>query len=170
MEVLNRSAIVFIAACWEAYVEDLLLESLDILIATPPPAWAPALRAAAQKKLAPFHTPKSSQVSDLFRSVIGLSDLTQSWQWRNRSASTAMTKLDAFLTLRGSVAHRLKLTRSVYKHEAQAFLNHVERLAKKTDSRLQRLLARYNRQRAIASSAIAGRAAAIPPMPHIISL
>lgn len=33
VEVLNRSAIVFITACWEAYVEDVATEAFDFLLA-----------------------------------------------------------------------------------------------------------------------------------------
>jgi len=133
VEVLNRAAIVFVAACWEAFVEDLVLEALDHLIAVPPPAWAPPLKAIAQKKLETFHTPKSSQVADLFGSIIGLKGLTGRWKWHNMPKDRAATKLDDFITLRGSVAHRLKLARTVNKSESQAFLNHVDRLANKTD-------------------------------------
>lgn len=38
VEVINRSAIVFITACWESYVEDLAIESFDIMVANAPNA------------------------------------------------------------------------------------------------------------------------------------
>lgn len=36
VEVLNRSAVVFITACWESYVEDLATEAFDFLLANSP--------------------------------------------------------------------------------------------------------------------------------------
>ena len=36
VEVLNRSAIVFITACWESYIEDLASEAFDFLLANAP--------------------------------------------------------------------------------------------------------------------------------------
>lgn len=36
VEVLNRSAVVFITACWESYVEDLAAEAFDFLLAQSP--------------------------------------------------------------------------------------------------------------------------------------
>src|SRR6266849_5739461 len=49
VEVLNRSAIVFITACWESYIEDLATESFDHLLAkaTSPAAIPPKVRALA---------------------------------------------------------------------------------------------------------------------------
>lgn len=38
VEVLNRAAIVFITACWEAYVEDVAMEAFDFLLAEAPSA------------------------------------------------------------------------------------------------------------------------------------
>lgn len=36
VEVLNRSAIIFITACWESYIEDLASEAFDFLLANAP--------------------------------------------------------------------------------------------------------------------------------------
>ena len=36
VEVLNRSAVVFITACWESYIEDLAAEAFDFLLANSP--------------------------------------------------------------------------------------------------------------------------------------
>lgn len=38
VEVLNRAAILFITACWEAYVEDVAMEAFDSLLAEAPTA------------------------------------------------------------------------------------------------------------------------------------
>lgn len=40
VEVLNRSAIIFVTACWESYIEDLAVEAFDYLLANAPGAAA----------------------------------------------------------------------------------------------------------------------------------
>lgn len=44
VEVLNRSAIVFITACWESFVEDIAKESFDSLLKNAPNALAIPLK------------------------------------------------------------------------------------------------------------------------------
>lgn len=34
VEVLNRSAIIFVTACWESYIEDLAVEAFDFRLST----------------------------------------------------------------------------------------------------------------------------------------
>ncbi len=40
VEVLNRSVIIFVTACWESYIEDLAVEAFDFLLAHAPTAVA----------------------------------------------------------------------------------------------------------------------------------
>lgn len=53
VEVINRSAIVFITACWESYVEDLAIESFDFMVAKTPNALSipPKVQSFVAKKL-----------------------------------------------------------------------------------------------------------------------
>lgn len=169
VEVLNRSAIVFITSCWEAYVEDVAMEAFDWLLANAPAADSIPLKVrtlavrdilAAEKKDAlvwnladskwrsvlekhrdktkkkwvnPLNTPKSSQVEDLFETVLGLRALCRGWRWRGMSAANAVKKLDNYVSLRGQIAHRLKGSRSVHKATSRDYLAHVSRLVDMTD-------------------------------------
>lgn len=53
VEVLNRSAVVFITACWESYVEDLATEAFDFLLENCPTSGAipPKVKALAIKPI-----------------------------------------------------------------------------------------------------------------------
>ncbi len=65
VDVLNRAAIVFITACWEAYVEDLAGEAFDFLLANAPNALAipSKVRDAATRPL--FEQKDSRRVWDI---------------------------------------------------------------------------------------------------------
>jgi len=52
------------------------------------------------------NTPKSAQIDQLFLEALGIEQMTESWKWHTVSSVTARKKLDAFVTLRGSIAHR----------------------------------------------------------------
>lgn len=93
-------------------------------------ARADELTEARNRKL---NTPKSSNIRDLFRVGIGLEDVTTCWRWRKMSAKDAGKKLDEFVALRGSIAHRGTADDSVKKVHVTGFLNHVGRLVTATD-------------------------------------
>jgi hypothetical protein len=135
VEVLNRAVIVFVTACWEAYVEDVAHEALGHVFAAAPvaPAAATALRAIAGNKIDRLNTPKTSPVTDLFKSVLGLPRIHTHWKWQRMTAKGAGEKLDEFVALRGSIAHRVGSKSPVGKNVGVKYLNHVERLVEKTD-------------------------------------
>jgi RiboL-PSP-HEPN len=169
VEVLNRAAIIFITACWEAYVEDVCLEAFELMIkkarsgkdipgkvqvlvakrlieskddrklwALADKGWQDVLRAhhtdVREKWISGWHTPKSKQVNDLFSDVLGMRDVVKAWRWKNMPVATAKKVLDEFVTLRGGIAHRVQVGKTVKKHEGSRYLNHVERLVEKTDA------------------------------------
>src|SRR4030088_2549074 len=53
LEVLHRAAVVFIAACWESYIEDVALEAFDYLLqnATTPDVFPARVKVLASKEL-----------------------------------------------------------------------------------------------------------------------
>lgn len=65
VEVLNRSAIVFVTACWESYVEDLAAESFDFLLAnaTTSTVIPPKVKTLATKVI--FDQKDSTKIWDL---------------------------------------------------------------------------------------------------------
>lgn len=168
VEILNKSAVVLIAACWEAYVEDLAKTALEFLVkhakghAVFPKhvlervgsknsginawnlageGWKKALGDNLSEVLAKttgaLNTPKTAQVNELFLKAIGHDKLSICWAWRGRSTTEATKALDDFVALRGSIAHRVKHSRSVRKVDVQNAVELVSRLAVKSNNEVR---------------------------------
>ena len=153
-EVVNRSAVVLACACWEAFLEELALDALAYLIARinrEDPLSATARQAAnralqhidtgrphslllqlsyhRQHILGPFNTPKSANADALYRKALGIPEISRDWRWRGVPASTARSRLDRWVSLRGDIAHRVKGMRPVTKRDVIDFVQLLERLA-----------------------------------------
>ncbi len=171
VQVLHKSAIVLLVACWEAYVEDLVSAALEHMISVTKDhkifpkevlhlvalshsglkawdlagsGWKRALRGNLKHVLAKttgkLNTPKTAQVDDLFNKVIGLKSISSKWHWRGRSAQQTTTALDTLVTLRGSIAHRVKTAQSVTLDRVRDSRSLVCRLAIKSHNRVCRFL------------------------------
>lgn len=79
-----------------------------------------------------LNTPKSNQIDELFAAAIGLSGMSKAWHWKKMSVANARSKLDKFVELRGTIAHRGAATSGVTKVQVTDYLAHVERLVSKT--------------------------------------
>jgi len=168
VEVLNKSAIVLLVACWEAYVEDLAELALRHLIEqakshTSIPdnvlervaqkhsglgawklagdGWKTALRGNLKEVLAKttgsLNTPRAPQVDELFVKTIGLPDLSACWHWNRRSAASSIESLDALVSLRGGIAHRVKHSTTVQKRDVTTAIDFVSRLAARSSNRVR---------------------------------
>jgi len=94
-----------------------------------------------EKWVASFNTPRQRKVDDLFAELVGLTSLHSCWSWHGMGARDASRKLDAFITMRGAIAHRVRFETPVYKTTAQDYLRHVQRIVEKTDERVGAFLA-----------------------------
>jgi hypothetical protein len=92
-----------------------------------------ALKSERDRQL---NTPKTTQIDDLFERALGLAGISKSWRWGRVSARRAGEKLDEYVTLRGSIAHRGSGSASVRKHEVDDYYDHVKYLVDKTDARV----------------------------------
>lgn len=88
-----------------------------------------------------LNTPKSENIDSLFEEAVGILNVSASWRWQNVSASTARTKLDAYVSQRGDVAHRSKAASSLKKSYATGFISHAEHLVEATDEKVNTELA-----------------------------
>lgn len=175
LEVLNKSAIVLLAALWEAYCEDLASEAIGHLVAhvshidrLPNPlkqkvakelktdlnelaVWQLAedgwrsyltdrLDTLREERNRRLNTPKTNQINELFGAALGLTQVSRSWFWPGMSPRQAATKLDEYIELRGSIAHRGSATRAIRKFDVTDFFDHVTRLVGKTGGRVNRLV------------------------------
>jgi hypothetical protein len=80
LEALNRAAVVMCVSAWEAYIEELVRESLDAMRPTAPPlgVW-PVHNAWIRGQLGRFNTPNTDQVRMLLSDSIGLPDVRIAW-------------------------------------------------------------------------------------------
>jgi hypothetical protein len=92
------------------------------------------LQEARNRKL---NTPKSDNMDQLFESAVGIPKVSSSWKWaRKMTVARARTKLDKFVTLRGSIAHRGKSLEGVTRDQVEDYLNFIKQLAAKTGGKV----------------------------------
>lgn len=168
---LNKSGIVLLVACWEAFVEDLVAGALEHMIgaASSPQAfpevvlervaaaysgknvwklardgWKAALRdnmkGVLAKTTGALNTPKTEQVNQLFERTLGLSGLSASWRWKGRTVSQASKSLDDLISLRGSIAHRVRASKQVWLKDVRAARELLFRLSVKSHNRTSEFL------------------------------
>ena len=83
-----------------------------------------------------LNTPKTEQINELFASAIGLAKMSNAWRWNKMSVSKATSKLDKYVTLRGSIAHRGAAEAAVKKSQVRDYFRHVKSLVAKTGDRV----------------------------------
>lgn len=84
-----------------------------------------------------LNTPKSYKIDELFESALSITKMSSSWKWAPKiTVRRARTKLDKFVALRGSIAHRGKLAKGVRKAQVQDYLNLIKQLAAKTGGKV----------------------------------
>lgn len=160
VEILHKSSIVLLVACWESFVEDLAEQSLYFMIDKAKDhsvfpdnilervaskhqgkkawdlaggGWKGALRSNFKEVLArttgTLNTPRTQQVNELFNKTIGLSRISSSWSWPGNSITKNEKTLDDLITLRGSIAHRVKASTSVQKKHVVTYKDFIGRLS-----------------------------------------
>lgn len=94
------------------------------------------MRATRNKKL---NTPNSTNVDDLFDSVIGLSKVSSQWVWvRNPAAQRSRDKLDKYVKLRCEIAHRGRADTSVRRTQVEDYYRFIRKIATRTGSAVSR--------------------------------
>jgi hypothetical protein len=103
---LNRAVVVTAVSAWEAYIEELVRESLDALRPPAPPlgVW-PALNATVRGQLGRFNTPNTENVRMLISDALGLPDIQTTWAWQNCTSAQAVQRLADAMSLRHQIAH-----------------------------------------------------------------
>jgi hypothetical protein len=103
---LNRAVVVACTSAWEAYIEELVRESLVVLRpAAPPLGLWPALNATVRGQLGRFHTPNTENIRMLISEAVGLQDIQATWAWQNCTAAQAVQRLADAMRLRHQIAH-----------------------------------------------------------------
>lgn len=147
LDGLNRSAIVLTVSAWEAYVEDLAIECVDLIrpvhqaTGAPSQAWPmdawPAINAATRTVIGRFNTPNSTNVISLFATAIGLVDVSLGWHYKACSPTKAIAKLDELLRCRHAIAHGVNPRPTVHSTYAVWAPGFVRRIAECTEVTVQ---------------------------------
>lgn len=96
------------------------------------------LQEARNRKL---NTPKTRQINDLFREVLGVEKISECWHWTTMDAQRAAEKLDEYITIRHEVAHRGQSADRVWQYDVNEYYNHVWRLVERTAAEIGGILA-----------------------------
>jgi len=135
LAALNRAEVVMCVSAWEAYLEQLVRESLQILRPPAPPhgVWQ-GLNAFVENQLARFNTPNRENVRALLQQTIGLPDIHLAWSWRNWTSQQAMDRLAEVMRDQHEIAHGVN-PRPVIQHNYSSRLpTFFRRLARCTDN------------------------------------
>jgi hypothetical protein len=89
---------------------------------------------AKGKYLGNWNTPKSANIRELFAQALGLPDLPAKWQRAYLTNARAIGKLDAFVTLRGQIAHRGNTLQPVTRAKVEEFRDHIVELISISDN------------------------------------
>lgn len=108
-EVLKRAALIMVLTAWETYVEDRVIEILDVKYGV---IKGSSLGDFVEKKLAEelkvFNNPNSQKTKKLFMDFIGI-DVTEKWHWANNDPQSARTILNQWINKRGEAVHRSRV-------------------------------------------------------------
>lgn len=86
-----------------------------------------------------LNTPKTSQINELFKSAVGIPQMSAGWKLSAKMPpSKASAKLDKFVELRGSIAHRGQHASSVKKVQVVDYFEFLGRLTAKTGGEVNR--------------------------------
>ena len=82
-----------------------------------------------------LNTPKASQIDELFHITLGISGISNDWRWDQKmTPERSRTKLDEYVELRGSIAHRGAAATSVKKVQVIGYFEFLKRLVSRTGS------------------------------------
>lgn len=134
MLAINRAIVVASVSAWEAYIEELIRESLDALRPpTPSLGLWPALNATVRGQLARSNNPNTENIRLLLSDALGLQDIHTFWTWHNFTSDQAVQKLSAVMTLRHCIAHGVNPRPVVDSFYAGQLPEFFRRLGRSTD-------------------------------------
>lgn len=141
IECLSRSIIVSCVSAWEAYLEELVREAIELLkpVNSPVGSW-PVFRATSLSLVGRFNTPNTDQVRNLFAEVLGLQDIQQHWEWPGTTRSESRTKLHLIMDLRHQIAHGTRPRPIIPAPDASDYRVFFAQVAMETDVALRNFL------------------------------
>lgn len=92
------------------------------------------------QEIEPFNTPDARKIRKLFTRLLDEPDITDNWAWQGLNHESAVSKLRKFVSVRGAIAHRGTLDRSVTKGYVEDHVKFVIRLSVRTSNKLRTVL------------------------------
>ena len=109
-EVLKRAGLIMAMTAWETYVEDRLREaSKKRLSKLRNRDIASFVDSKLEDEIKRLHNPDHRKTIELFRDYAGV-DLKNHWSWNGCSPGNVKERLTGYLSLRGDIVHRSRVT------------------------------------------------------------
>ncbi len=137
---LNRAVVVSCVSAWEAYIEELVRESLRVLQPACPPGVWQALNAFVEDQLTRFNTPSRENVRVLIHRTIGLADIHAFWGWQNCTSDQVVARLRHVITLRHEIAHGVNPRPTVHNSYSRELPDFFRRLGRCMDAAVRQHL------------------------------
>lgn len=142
-EVLKRAGLILAMTAWETFVEDCLVEAVEVRLKTcADQAIANLVRTKLRQEISRLHNPTAEKASELFRDFAAI-DIVKFWQWNGVDSETACKRLNGYLKLRGDVAHRARAVREgpperhpVKREDLERAIRFIRQLVRATDTAL----------------------------------
>jgi hypothetical protein len=87
-----------------------------------------------------LNTPKPNQIDKLFEELIGLKQISETWNWAGTTNSRILSKIEKLVSLRGEIAHRVSAKQSTTKHYVLESIDLVLRMATISSNRVGSLI------------------------------
>jgi hypothetical protein len=138
---LNRAVVVMCVSSWEAYVEQVLLECVELLRPAGPQlgSW-PSVNAATRSAVGRFNNPNADNTRRLIAENLGLQDITTAWYWQNCDPPKARNLLNQVLTNRHEVSHGVNPRPTIHNQYSAWLPAFFRNLGRKTDAGLKAYL------------------------------
>lgn len=95
--------------------------------------WKTLWESQVNAKVAKLNTPKSAELTKLYKQTLGIGEITHNWYWQNCNNGKAKDRLDKLVTKRGEIAHKLITEDAVKKIHGETFYSHVKLLAERIE-------------------------------------
>ena len=140
MAVLHKAGIVLLTAAWETYVESVVIEgatflSNNVLTGPPPVQYAflqDLVKQNVLRNIGKFNTPNWMNVRDLFKQVLGITDITEVWNRPSKDFLWARAALNEWLAERHGIAHGGE-DKTFLKADVQRFQEFLKITVERTD-------------------------------------
>lgn len=107
-EVLKRAGLVMALTAWETYVEDRIIDAMDMrLSALAGSHIGEFILKKLRQELRHFHNPNSDKTKRLFLDYLDV-DVTLGWAWANTDPEKAKRSLNEWISKRGDAVNRSK--------------------------------------------------------------